>query len=156
MFCIYCGSQIEESFKVCPNCGALVDQQEQANNNQPNFQPNVSPNPFPCPTTNRKTGLEIAALIMTIFAGLLVLGGLTGFEEIIDGLDQEQVETLGAVGTAISAVLIQVGLVVAAFFMGLSARKANKNGMNVTVMVLSALVFALSIVEVILIVNHLS
>jgi len=166
MFCVYCGNKIEETFRVCPNCGALLDGNGlnphiQSNmgytSTNPYIQPNMGytpTNPFPGPSTRRKTGVEVAALIMVILAAIFVVSVLFAYEEVIAAM-QEEIETYDALAFALGTVFIHGTLSISAFFMGLSARKADKNGMNLTIIAMSIGVIVLSIVQVILIVNYI-
>jgi len=76
-FCTECGTQIEETKRFCPNCGAVAPQIEQSQQHTqyqplPRYQP---PQYQPAPV-KKKNGIAILAIILV---AVLVLVGVGGF-----------------------------------------------------------------------------
>ena len=147
MFCMYCGNKTEETYNVCPSCGALLKSQE-GTTNQPTIPMNTQNT-----NTASVTGKEIAAVIMSGYALYLAIFGIIAYETVIE-FSFVDMEEAGIAVFIFNTVIIQVILAIVALCFAVIARKIQKRGINLASLIMGISALLLTVVEALILLNH--
>lgn len=148
MYCIYCGSKVEDSYNVCPSCGALLKSIEGnviSNNdviNNFNNQNNVK-------VTKNSNWKDTISIVSGVFGLFFVYTVFVSYEEII--LEYGNDFNSAPYAYAFGSVLWQLGFATAALLLALSSRKTNQNSINKVGIIIAILIYIFAIIQFIMV-----
>lgn len=153
-FCNNCGEQLQDNYKICPNCGLFIDNsmpnnqfQQQGfqsippvqNIQQQGFQPvNMNMyNQYQYGYVQKKNkGTDIVATILTVFVLFLDLGYISILanglgSSIGEYTDPESIKEIGAFGNAFAFVFIPLLLNTISIILTSKGLKKEKTGLRI-------------------------
>lgn len=156
MFCVYCGSKIEESSTVCPRCGSLLrDQngniaiQNNAFVRNMNIQNASNLNFIVKDRSNWRETISVVAGVIGLFFAIVIF---SCYEEMI--LEDIVYFKEYPISLAIGMLLIQTVMAVLSLAFAIASRKVNKNSINMTGLVMSLIIAIITIIQFILILTY--
>jgi uncharacterized membrane protein YvbJ len=151
MYCVYCGSKTEESYNVCPNCGAIL--KDNSGNdingnsfiNNANMQNNV--------LVEKKSGWkDNVSLISAIFGLYFCIVLFTSYKEILSEIESYQEYPAAS---ALGCVLWQLIFATVSILCARSSMKNNPNIKNKACIIISIIIYVIVVVQFIMIMNYI-
>jgi len=122
MYCSNCGNQLNENADFCVKCGVIVKGGQVRNNRK----------------TKNENAKSVASMILGICA---IFFALISFDIEINFSELNEFRKIGFI---LSEMALQIILAILSLIFGLIERKNNKNGYNLSGIILSLVTFCLS------------
>lgn len=150
MNCMYCGSSVEESYNVCPNCGAILKSNNGANISNNDFVNNA--NMQNSITVEKKSNWKDNLSLILAFLGIyFCIVVFTSYEEVL----LENIETYNEFpfAAALGCVLWQLIFATSSIIIARSSMKTNPNNKNKASMFISIIIYVIIVIQFIMILN---
>jgi hypothetical protein len=151
MYCIYCGTKIEDSYNVCPNCGALLKNANGVDITNNSFVNNMN-NQNMIKVEKNSNWRDTLGMVCGCFGLFFAITIFFTYEEIILENTEEFLESPGVYVVAI--VLWQILFATIALCSSVKARKSNPNNTNKAAFIMSFVIYAMALVQIILVLNY--